>query len=224
MVAKFEFPETPPWLYIPVNVNLSLTETKKEDTNPDYFLSKYREIKEIHEGYEFIYTDGSHINNKSAAAAVKDDHVYSERLPDYSTIFTAEMYAIFMALDHVETSENSRFLIFSDSKSVLQSLQSKDWKNPLVQKVLERHHWLRNQHKQIKFCWIPSHIGIDGNEAADIAAKEALGKRKTDLAIPHTDYKTQIKSYVRVKWQQRWDQCVYNRLHCIQPNLGNWKF
>jgi len=38
LVARFEFPETPPWLYVPVNVNLSLTETKKEDTNPDDFL------------------------------------------------------------------------------------------------------------------------------------------------------------------------------------------
>ena len=44
------------------------------------------------------------------------------------------------------------------------------------------------------------------------------------MAIPYTDFKTQIKPYVRSKWQQRWDQCIYNRLHCIQPNLGNWKF
>ena len=32
-------------------------ETKKEDTGPDYFLSKYREIKEYHEGFEFILMD-----------------------------------------------------------------------------------------------------------------------------------------------------------------------
>ena len=156
------------------------------DTSPDYFLNKYREIKENHEGFEFIYTDGSHIENSFAAAAVKDDYTYSERLPDHSTIFSAEMHAIFLALDHVETSESSHFMIFTDSKSVLQSLQGKDWKNPLTQKVLERHNRLRNQHINIEFCWIPSHIGIDGNEAADTAAKEALGKRTTVMAIPYT--------------------------------------
>ena len=75
LVAKFEFPETPPWLYTPFNVDFSLAETKKEDTSPDYFLSKYREIKEAHEGFEFIYTDGSHIENSSAAAAVNNDHI-----------------------------------------------------------------------------------------------------------------------------------------------------
>ena len=117
-------------------------------------MSKYRELKENHEGFEFIYTDGSHIDNSSAAAAVKDNDIYSERLPDHSTIFSAEMHAIFLALDHVETTEGSHFLIFSDSKSVLQSLQDKDWKNPLTQKVLGLHHRLRNQHKNIKFCWI----------------------------------------------------------------------
>ena len=87
-------------------------------------------------------------------------------------------------------------MIFTDSKSVLQSLQGKYWKNPLTQKVLERHQRLRNQHKNIKFCWIPSHIGINGNEAADTAAKESLGKRTAVMTLPYTDFKTRIKPYV----------------------------
>ena len=58
----------------------------------------------------YTNTDGSRIENRSAAAAVKDDHIYSERLPDFSTIFTAEMHAIFLALDHIETSEKLKIL------------------------------------------------------------------------------------------------------------------
>ena len=99
-------------------------------------------------------------------------------------VISAEMHAIFLALDHVETSESSHFMIFTDSKSVLQSLQGKVWKNLLTQKVLERHHRLRNQHKTSN--------SVNGNEAADTAAKETLGKRTTAMNLPYTDFKTQM--------------------------------
>ena len=33
-------------------------------------------------------------------------------------------------------------------------------------------------HKDIVFCWVPSHIGIQGNERADVLAKAALDKTK----------------------------------------------
>ena len=37
---------------------------------------------------------------------------------------------------------------------------------------------LKSKGKDIIFCWIPSHIGIKGNEEADEAAKEALSLNK----------------------------------------------
>ena len=74
------------------------------------------------------------------------------------------MHALFLALDHVETDSSHNFIIFSNSKSTLESLRSKDWTNPLVLKILETHNYSCTVcDRVIIHCWVPSHIGIQGN-------------------------------------------------------------
>ena len=41
-----------------------------------------------------------------------DKKVYSERLPNHSSIFSAELLALFLALDHVETDSSHSFYHF----------------------------------------------------------------------------------------------------------------
>ena len=83
----------------------------------------------LHE-HEPIYTDGSKRGDRAAAAAVMNGHAYIERLPDKASIFSAELHAVFLALDHVETSDKDKFVIFTDSQSCLQSIKGQEWKNP----------------------------------------------------------------------------------------------
>jgi len=42
-----------------------------------------------------------------------------------------------------------------------------------VQKFISDYSQLVNSGKTIALCWIPSHVGIRGNERADVAAKSA---------------------------------------------------
>ena len=44
----------------------------------------------------------------------------------------------------------------------------------MIRDIAERCHHLHTVNKIISFCWIPSHVGIRGNERADAAAKIAL--------------------------------------------------
>ena len=94
-----------------------------------------------------------------------------QRIPDDSLIFTAETKAVGLALDFIRTcGTNNKFIICSDSLSVLKAMNHTSSKNPQIQKLLEKCHELLTI-KEIVLCRIPSHIGILGNEIVDQQAK-----------------------------------------------------
>ena len=94
-------------------------------------------------------------------------------------IFTAEAKAIDLAFDFITTCDASnKFIIFSDSLSVLKAMNHASSKNPQIQKLLEKCHELL-AYKEIALCWIPSHIGIQGNEMVDKQAKTSLSLEPT---------------------------------------------
>ena len=78
-------------------------------------------------------------------------------------------------------------------------------------------------HRQIIFCWLPSHVGIRGNEKADKAARSALSLQPSNLKLPYTDIKPAINKYHLNKWQLVWDTAVDNKLHSIKSILGEWR-
>ena len=92
-------------------------------------------------------------------------------IPDDSSIFTAEAKVDDLALDFISTCDvNNKFIIFSDSLSVSKAMNHTSSKNPQIQKLLEKCHELL-ANKEIVLRWIPSHIGIQGNEMVDKQAK-----------------------------------------------------
>ena len=116
-----------------------------------------------------------------------------------------------------------KFIIFSDSLSVLQSIQTQESKNPFVTGVLKQLHEIAELNKEVIFCWIPSHRNIRGNEKADIAAKEAVSKPVSSLfKIPATDHIPRIKSYIYSQWQRRWDRLIGNKLHSVMPQIQKY--
>ena len=79
-----------------------LSEYRKEGTPPELFMSLVGQIKEKFHNYKYIYTDGSKVEEKVAAAAVTDSEIFMDRLADHLSIFTAEAKAISLALDHIK--------------------------------------------------------------------------------------------------------------------------
>ena len=215
-------PEIPPWTLHRPKVNLHLSHFSKSETPPHIFIQKFNEIKDEHSYCTTIYTDGSKDNNRVGCAAIVNNLTIKERLPSNASIFTSEIRAIDLALDVVSESEDDYFIIFSDSLSVLLSLHNMKVDNPLILKLLEKLHHLSCAHKTIYLCWIPSHIGIRGNEAVGMAAKESLNLDITASEVPYTDLKCHINHFISNKWQERWSSCPDNKLFKIKPTLGVW--
>ena len=74
------------------------------------------------------------------------------------------------------------------------------------------------------FCWIPGHMGIQGNDKADSLAKAAINipPDKTSK-LPYTDLKHKIKQIITKRWQQFEDENVQNKLRQIEPFLKERK-
>ena len=74
---------------------------KKETTNPEVYKQAFFEITSRHQNYVQIFTDGSKVDEKVAAAAVSSvapNSPFSCRLRDHCSIYTAELQAILLAL------------------------------------------------------------------------------------------------------------------------------
>ena len=214
--------EIPPWTLHRPRVNLELSSLSKKDTPSPVFIQKFNEIKNEHSYCTPIYTDGSKDNDRVGCGTIIDNSSFKQRLPSNASIFTAEVTAIDLALDAITESDDDHFIIYSDSLSVLLSLHNMKLDNPLILKFLEKLHHLSCAHKTINLCWIPSHIGIRGNEAADMAAKESLNLDITASQVPYTDLKCHINHFISNKWQERWSSCPDNKLFKIKPTLGEW--
>ena len=135
------------------------------------FKNEFLEIKSKYKHHLSIYTDGSKQDEKVACSVISPNFTDSIRLPDNSSIFTAEAKAIDIALYHIRDQPEKQFIIYSDSLSVLKSLKDLHHRNPLKQ-ILKKYYYY-SVSKEI-FCWLPSHVNIRGNELANLEAKSAL--------------------------------------------------
>ena len=94
---------------------MSLSNKKKCETSSEDFKCAYDVIKSGFDDYEAVYTDGSTDDERVAAAVVTESHILGKRLPNFASIFTAELRVINLAFLYFKISRNRRFIIFSDS-------------------------------------------------------------------------------------------------------------
>ena len=122
-VATISTPYIPPWSLKPASFDFSLHLLgNKSEVTPTVYQSTFNELVSVYDGYTRIFTDGSQIGEAVGAAAIVGSQVTKKRLPNGSSIFSAEARGLLMALDIVHQSADRQLLYLSDSLSCLQSL------------------------------------------------------------------------------------------------------
>ncbi|GBM87486.1 hypothetical protein AVEN_211637-1 [Araneus ventricosus] len=128
---------------------------------------------------------------------------YMFNLSDNCSVFMAEVYAIYKAVDEIRTRNLDCVDIISDSRSALMALNSlrerRNFINEIKRKVIAHQ-------GTINFKWVRSHRGTVGNERADVLAKSACEKEIVDAFFGTTkaEIKYESKRQALSLWQERW--------------------
>ncbi|GFF61803.1 probable RNA-directed DNA polymerase from transposon X-element [Aspergillus udagawae] len=165
-----------------------------------------------------IYTDGGGYQGQVGASAVclrkqwtRQNHLGTEM---DSTVYAAELDGIRMAMDIARDVSPRSVTLFADGQAAIQAVQNP--RRPSGQYILDTiYRKVRalgaSGLTDIQIRWIPAHVGVAGNEAADEAAKEAAARGEAEVELSSAEPEQPLirlaaaaKRAVRQRIQQRW--------------------
>ncbi|GFW49178.1 RNase H domain-containing protein [Trichonephila clavipes] len=202
-------------------MKLHISELDLPNVPPVVFQRVFAYHRSQYSRYSAIYTDGSKRADYVGCGVVIEDIMHGYRLDTSCSVFTAEAVAIYRALQLIDSTMSRKYCIYTDSMSVLEALENyHDRCHPVVCTILDITSRMYSKGFDIVFCWLPSHVGIIGNEQADSAAKSAT--THLPLAVPLSDMKRVIMHHIFKIWQESWSQQLDNKLHSVKPVIGAW--
>ena len=229
-VTSVSFPEEPPWK-LDISFCRALCTYTKATTHPELMRMLFMEhLQAEHSDCIHIYTDGSKSDGNVGCAAFSAEATMKQKLHPQTSIFSAELYAIIAALEIIEGNRHGRyFAIISDSRSSLHAIEKPKVDHPLISAIQSWLIRLSSRQKNVYFCWTPSHVSISGNENADKEAKAASVDQNVQIhnSVPHRDLYALIKSKLKWKWQQDWQNVDritgrMNKLRRIKDTVSFW--
>ena len=193
----------PPWESFPANfIYTKLPLNKANCTERQLREAAQFAMRQVHfRNYTEYYTDGSVDRSIPAAGSAVYSSVFTGtwRLSDHCSTTQTELLAILKALEYAVNHGQGDTVIYTDSMAALQAIQNEKLNENalLVSSIvacLEQH---KMQGRSGLCIWIPSHIGIEGNEEADRLAGQSMFSDSVDIKVQTSlcQLKTKIKQY-----------------------------
>ena len=159
--------------------------------------------------FQKLYTDGSKGEDQTTGAAmfVEEQQLGVKwRIDDCASIVSAELYAIYRALQWIYTNlPRGNVVVLTDSLSSLHLIGNRKLKNyassagaiQLLLLQFFRKNWT------IHIQWIPEHSNIQGNDRVDQLANEGRALGNINHHVEIQDMYHHLKSTARSHWQSK---------------------
>ena len=201
-----------------VNTELIRKATKKNSDENELFTLGQQTINTYANDCIHVFTDGSAFKGTvNAGYGVRIEYPngtgdeISEPCGDLCSNFEAEVIAIQSSLERIKdqfkskSQDKANVVIFSDSKSALDTIKNQSCKEtPVLNLLLTIHEFIENTNNTVTLQWIPSHCCIDGNERADTLAKLGAAKEQPAVSVSQATVKQIIKSNAKMDWHNKW--------------------
>jgi len=175
-----------------------------------------------------IYTDGSKMGTKCGSGFIlqwdKQTRLGMSYNGETFTVFLSEVRAIALAIERAlaEKVPTPNINIYSDCTSAIAAILGPRSTSKTVQ-----HCWsmLTQLDKAYKWSltWVKAHVGISGNESADLLAKRATQLTNTDPNLPtaQVHVKNTLVNFSNTNWDTYWNgrsDCRQTKLWFPSPN------
>jgi ribonuclease HI len=201
---------------------------KRYCNNQQLQISCFSMLNNAYRGHYKLFTDGSKHEDCSGLAFLdwQTGESHKLRIACKISIMYTEMIAVLEALSYIQGINHKNFVILTDSKSTIQHIARCTGNArgiPLGYVIIDLISRMKSAEKHVVIQWIPSHIGISGNEEVDRLAKAATSDADIFHCLPlHTDILYQVKKDCRKKWSEYFDERSLSKgiwYKSIQPTL-----
>lgn len=186
---------------------------EQRDIVRQVFLSTVEKYKE----HDIIYTDGSVKEDEVGCGISCEEVEIPIKLNGMCTIFSAEGWALLQAVKEV-AKDSKPTIIFTDSASCIAALRGGHSRHPWIERIQ-----LEAQDKNITFCWIPSHVGIVGNDKADKIAETGRESGTMHDEVPACDAINWFKTRTIWTHDYRWKRESTRFLRLAKPTTLPWR-